>query len=309
MIQLYYALFQIIVCGVLGFVLRKSRVIDERTEKSLTEILLQAVLPFSIIASSQFTYSMELVEGMADVALSSAIYYSLSLLIISLILRKTKINPDEKRVMRTAMIFANTGFMGLPLMEALFGQSALLLGSIYNIMYNVFFYTIGVHILSGEKFKPKQLFMNPVTAASILAIVLFVIPWRMPEFVIGTINLVGDMTIPLSMIIAGSIMTTIDVKKIFVDRNSFIVSFVRLILLPAIMFGLVILASKYIPLSKETASVIVMMTAMPCGIMNVLYAEKENTAPKFAARTVVMSFALMLLTVPIFAFLCSKFLG
>ncbi|MBR2524458.1 MAG: AEC family transporter, partial [Clostridiales bacterium] len=141
MIQLYYALFQIIVCGVLGFVLRKSRVIDERTEKSLTEILLQAVLPFSIIASSQFTYSMELVEGMADVAMASAIYYSLSLLIISLILRKTKINPDEKRVMRTAMIFANTGFMGLPLMEALFGQSALLLGSIYNIMYNVFFYT------------------------------------------------------------------------------------------------------------------------------------------------------------------------
>ena len=75
MSQIYITLFKIVVCAVLGFILRKSRVIDERTEKSLTEILLQAVLPFSIIASSQYEFSPELMMGMLGVAIVATLYY------------------------------------------------------------------------------------------------------------------------------------------------------------------------------------------------------------------------------------------
>ena len=135
MIQIYLTLFQIIVCSVLGFVLRKQRVIDERTEKTLTEILLQAVLPFSIISSSQYVFSTELMKGMIGVALGATLYYSITLLLVRIIVRKTKIAPDEQRVMITTIIFANTGFLGLPLMEALFGDAGLLLGAIYRKIF------------------------------------------------------------------------------------------------------------------------------------------------------------------------------
>ena len=307
MIQIYLTLFQIIVCGVLGFVLRKKRVIDERTEKTLTEILLQAVLPFSIIASSQYMFSTELVKGMLGVAVAASLYYCVTLLIMRMIMRRSKVSSDEKRVMMTTIIFANTGFLGLPLMEALFGDSGLLLGAIYNILFNIFFYTFGVHTLSGAKFRVRELVFNPVTAASVAAVILFIIPWRMPVFVLSTINLVGDMTIPLSMIIAGSIFSTVDVRKFLGDKKSFMVSLIRLVVLPLTVFVFVYAAGKFIPMLKETASVIVLMTAMPCGIMNVLIAERENTAPNFAARTVVMSFAFMIFTLPAFAFLCTHF--
>jgi len=308
MTQIYLTLFQIIVCGVLGFVLRKKRVIDERTEKTLTELLLQAVLPFSIVASSQYVFSTELVKGMIGVATASALYYCTTLLVLRLVMRKSKVSSDEKKVMQTTIIFANTGFIGLPLMEALFGDSGLLLGAIYNMMYNVFFYTFGIHTLSKAKFRVRELVLNPVSAASVAAVILFVIPWRMPEFMLSTINLVGDMTIPLSMIIAGSIFSTVDVRRFLGDRKSFMVSLLRLIVLPGVMFMFIYAIGKSIPMLKETASVIVMMTAMPCGIMNVLIAERENTAPNFAARTVVMSFAFMILTIPVFAYLCTRFL-
>lgn len=307
MSQIYITLFKIVVCAVLGFILRKSRVIDERTEKSLTEILLQAVLPFSIIASSQYEFSPELMMGMLGVAIVATLYYCTTLFIMRMIMRKSKVSTDEARVMRTTVIFANTGFLGLPLMDALFGASGLLLGAIFNILYNVFFYTFGVHTLSGKKFKPRELVFNTVSAASILAIILFVIPWRMPSFILETINLVGDMTIPLAMIITGSIISTIDLKKFFTDRKSLMVSFLRLIVLPAVTFVFIYAVKMMIPMMTETASVIVMMTAMPCGIMNVLIAERENTAPKFAARTVIMSFLFMMITLPVFVFLCSKF--
>ena len=308
MIQIYLTLFQIVVCGVLGFVLRKQRVIDERTEKTLTEILLQAVLPFSIIASSQYYFSTELVQGMAGVALAATLYYCTTLLIMRMIMRKSKVSTDEKKVMRTTIIFANTGFLGLPLMEALYGDSGLLLGAIYNILFNIFFYTFGVHTLSGAKFRMRELVLNPVTAASVAAVILFILPWRMPVFILSTINLVGDMTIPLSMIIAGSIFSTVDVRKFLGDRKSFMVSLIRLVVLPLIMFVFIYAIEKLVPMLNETASVIVMLTAMPCGIMNVLVAERENTAPNFAARTVVMSFAFMIVTLPAFAYLCTNYL-
>ena len=129
----------------------------------------------------------------------------------------------------------------------------------------------------------------------------------MPAFILDTINLVGDMTIPLAMIIAGSIVSTIDLKRFFTDRKSLMVSFLRLIVLPGIMFIFVYAVKMMIPMMKETASVIVMMTAMPCGIINVLVAERENTAPKFAARTVIMSLVFMIVTLPLFAYLCNRF--
>lgn len=305
--QIYIVLFQVMVCGAIGFILRKQRVIDERTERTLTEILLQAVLPFSIIASSQYTFSLELVRGMIAVAVFATLYYCILLTIMRLFMRsKPAFRSDDARVMWTTIIFANTGFLGLPLMSSMFGDGGLLLGAIYNIMFNMFFYTFGVHTLSKSKFKPRELILNPVTSASILAIILFIIPWRMPLFVSNTINLVGDMTIPLSMIIVGSILSTIDLRRFF-NFKSFAVSLFRLLILPGIAFVALLLLGSLVTISKETASVIVLMTAMPCGIINVLVAERENRSPKLASGAVIMSFACMLVTLPIFVYLCFRF--
>ena len=305
--DIYTALFQLVICMALGFILRKNRVINERSEKTLTEILLQAVLPFSIIASSQYRYSEELFNGLIAVAIASTLYYCVTLLIMRIIMRKTRVSNDEARVMISTIVFANTGFLGLPIMDSLFGESGLLLAAVYNILFNIFFYTFGIHILSGKRFKVSELFLNPVTASSVLAVILFIIPWRVPTFITDTVNLVGNMMIPLSMMVMGSILTTVDLKKFFVDGKAFIVSLLRLVVIPAVMFLLVFSIGKIIPISRQTASVIILMTAMPCGVINVLVAEKENRAPKFAARTIIMSFVFMMITLPVFVYLCHRF--
>jgi len=305
--DIYTALFQLVVCMALGFVLRKNRVINERSEKTLTEILLQAVLPFSIIASSQYRYSEELFMGMIAVGVASTLYYCVTLLIMRILIRKTKVSNDEARIMIATIVFANTGFLGLPLMDSLFGESGLLLAAIYNIMFNIFFYTFGIHIISGKRFKVSELFLNPVTASSVVAVILFVIPWRVPHFIIDTVNIVGNMMIPLSMMIMGSMLTTVDFKKFFVDGKAYIVSLIRLVVIPAVMFLLVYSIGRILPISKQTASVIVLLTAMPCGVINVIIAEKENRAPKFAARTIIMSFVFMMITLPVFVYLCYRF--
>jgi len=302
MIQVYIVFFKIFVFLALGFVLNKTKVIDGNAEKALSKILLTAVLPFMILNSSQHTYSHEAVNGMVTCAALGIGYYALTLLIMRLSLKKAKMSEDERRIMVTCTTFANTGFVGFPLMEALFGNYGLLLAAVYNLCYNLFFYTYAVYLFSRKpKFRLLEIFKNPVSVASILAIVLFIIPWRMPSFLSETFKLIGDMTVPMSMMVMGSMLAGVKIKKLVTDKKAYIVSALRLMVLPAIVLGIILALSPFVPMASDTKCVVVMMCALPCGSMNVIYSENHDVAPHFCARTVSLSMIFMLVTLMFWA--------
>lgn len=297
MVQVYYVFFQIFVCFILGFVLNKTRVLDMRGEKVMTEILLKAVLPFMIISSSQTNFSFEELKGMGAMFAFGAAYYSLALVLSKLAYKQTKSTDDEQRVMRTCTVFANTGFVGFPLMRALYGDRGLLLAAVFNLVYNAFFYTYGAHIISKKPhFKISELFSSTVSSASIAAIVLFILPWRIPGFVNNAISMIGDMSVPMSMMIMGSQLAAVDPRRIFLDWKPYVVSFVRLMLIPAVALLAVWGMGHAVSIKPDTMKVMVLMCALPCGSMNVLYAEQYNTAPDLSTRIVTMSTVLMLVT-------------
>ena len=297
MIQVYIVFFKIFVFLGLGFVLNKTRVIDGHGEKALSKILLTAVLPFMILNSSQHTYSDEAVNGMLMCAAFAIGYYALSLVILRLSLKKVRMPEDERRIMVTCSVFANTGFVGFPLMEALFGRFGLLLAAVFNLCYNLFFYTYAVYLFSRKpRFRLTEMLKNPVSIASFLAIVLFVIPWRMPAFISETFKLIGDMTVPMSMMIMGSMLAGVKIKKLVTDKKAYVVSALRLMIMPAIVMGAVFAVSFLVPMLPETKSVVVLMCALPCGSMNVIYSENHDVAPHFCARTVSLSMIFMLVT-------------
>ena len=302
MIQVYIVFFKIFVFLALGFVLNKTKVIDGNAEKALSKILLTAVLPFMILNSSQHTYSHEAVNGMVTCAAFGIGYYALTLIVMRLSLKKAKMSEDERRIMVTCTTFANTGFVGFPLMEALFGNYGLLLAAVYNLCYNLFFYTYAVYLFSRKpKFRLLEIFKNPVSVASILAIVLFIIPWRMPSFLSETFKLIGDMTVPMSMMVMGSMLAGVKIKKLVTDKKAYIVSALRLMVLPALVLGIILVLSPFVPMASDTKCVVVMMCALPCGSMNVIYSENHDVAPHFCARTVSLSMIFMLVTLMFWA--------
>lgn len=302
MIQVYIVFFKIFVFLGLGFVLNKTKVIDSSAEKALSKILLTAVLPFMILNSSQHTYSNEAVNGMVTCAAFGIGYYALTLIVMRLSLKRVDMPEEERRIMVTCTVFANTGFVGFPLMEALFGAYGLLLAAVYNLCYNLFFYTYAVYLFSGKpKFRIVEIFKNPVSLASILAIVLFVIPWRMPSFLGDTFKLIGDMTVPLSMMIMGSMLANVKIRKLISDKKAYVVSALRLVIIPAAITGIVWGISFFVPMLPETKSVVVLMCALPCGSMNVMYSENHDMAPHFCARTVTLSMIFMLGTLMFWA--------
>ncbi|MCR5618049.1 MAG: AEC family transporter [Clostridiales bacterium] len=306
---LLFSFLQMTVLIILGFVLRKTRVIDERVQQGLSNILIHAVLPFNLISSSQYEYSREMILALIAVAGASLCYFTFSIIGMRFFVKNIKMEDQERRVVIMTSIFMNTGFVGFPLMQALFGEKGMLLASCYNMVFNIFMYTYGEHKLSRKKANARNLLLNPVTLATIAALILFIIPWRMPGHVKETIDIVGNMTVPLAMIIIGSTLTTVNIKKLFTDKLSYFSTALRLIIFPAIMLGAVIIVRHYVYIMPVTATTIVIMTALPCGSMNVIFSEKFNCAPKLCARNFAQTVVLMIVTIPVFLAICTHLFG
>ena len=306
MSALLLVFIKIVVAVALGFVLRKNRLIDERMQKGLSDILLKAILPFSILASSNYEKSEDVAKGMVGAFGAAVIYYAVSLLITRLISKKLPFQDNEKRVFVTMTTFANTSFVGFPIMSALYGHHGLLLAVVFNMAYNLFMYTYGVHLLSGKTGDWKEVILNPVTIASIVAVALFVSPYTIPSYIFAPIELISGMTVPLSMIIIGSSLATLPFGKVLSDPKSYLVSLMRLLIIPSSVLLVMFLIYKSVPVLPVTASVIVLMCALPCGSMNVILSEKFNCAPDYAARATVQSMLLTMITLPLMVYFCTR---
>lgn len=286
----------------LGYLLRKLKIITDDLQKGLTEILLKAILPLSILSSANFAFSSELFHGMLIIAAAAVVFYCAGIVSMTYLSKVLPFSANSRKIFVTMTVFANTGFVGFPIMSSLFGQQGLLLAVIFNMFYNLFMYTYGISLLSGQGgIDLKSILTNPITITSVASIAIFVSPLRFPEVIYAPLSDIGAMSVPLSMIIMGASLANIPFLDIVKDKYSYLVSGIRLLVFPLLMMA----AMKMLSVSSTTATVCVLMTALPCGTMNVIFAEKYACDPEFASRTVILSLLLMIVTLPLMILLCS----
>ena len=303
-LDIIFSLIVKIACMIaLGYLLRKLNIITDILQKGLTEILLKAILPLSILSSANFAFSSELFHGMLIIAAAAVIFYFVGIVSMTYLSKLLPFSVNSRKIFITMTVFANTGFVGFPIMSSLFGQQGLLLAVIFNMFYNLFMYTYGISLLSGDSgIDIKSILTNPITIASVASIAIFVSPLRFPEVIYSPISDIGAMSVPLSMIIMGASLANIPLLDIVKDKYSYLVAGIRLTAFPLLMLA----AMKLLSVSSTTATVCVLMTALPCGTMNVIFAEKYDCDPEFASRTVILSLLLMIITLPLMILLCGR---
>lgn len=285
----------------LGYFLRRRNIITEEIQTGLADILVLAVLPLSILSSSSHDFSREILRSILFIGVAAILYYSVGLVLMRGVSRFLPLPESERKVFSTMTVFANTGFVGFPVMTELFGKPGLLLAVIYNMAYNLFMYTFGISLLSGSKGMDwRKVLANPVTVASVASLLIYISPFRIPSILMQPITDVGSMSVPLSMIIMGASIARVPLIEILRDKYSYLVSFLRLLVLPLIMLFAMVLIHP----DKTTGTVAVLMTALPCGSMNVIFAEKYNCAPQFASKSVIQSMVFMAGTLPLLIYLC-----
>lgn len=282
-----------------GFIARKSGVIDQNTTKGLSALLIKVTLPALIFTSMQKDFSPELLrESFVITALSFGIYglYFIIAILLGGLLRGGK---KDTGVYQFAILFSNVGFMGFPVLGSVFGQESIFYAAMFNIPFHFFVFTLGVYLMTRGHTEDTRfdfkLFLSPGIIATVAGFLFFIFSLKLPSVIYDPVKYVGDITIPLSMITVGSMLTEIHHKELIAGWRVYFISFMRLAVLPVLVFFFVRLFTA----NPMMISVAVVIAAMPVAVNAPLIAQEYNGNALLASRLLFVSTLLSLFTLPL----------
>ncbi|MFR5602175.1 MAG: AEC family transporter, partial [Lachnospiraceae bacterium] len=284
----------LIVYLLIGLYCCKKQLIDDRTRKKLIDLILQITLPCMIFHSFNKPLTPEILKETAAILCVALMISVISYLSGKILYRRY---PYEKKsILQYATLVNNSGFLGMPMVSAVYGTDGLFYASIFIIPNRIFMWTAGMGLFTRSDFKTKckNILLNPCILAVVFGLArrLFQIPF--PEFLDTAINNVGAVTTPLSMIVIGTMLTGISIASLM-DPSIFYLTAVRLIGLPLIALA----ALKLLHMDPMLTGISLILTGMPAGSTTALLAAKYGADAEFASKCVVTTTLLSLITIPL----------
>lgn len=274
-----------------GFILYKKHIISNDGAKDMGKLLIYIILPSAIVNSYNMDFSNEK-AFMLLISFLAALFALLLSVIISRIFFKGK--PIEG----FGAAFSNAGFMGIPLISSVIGEDMVYCAAAYVAILNILQWTYGVFLITGKKsaVSVKKIFFNPVIISFILGVVLFFLPVRLPLFISEILGTVSQMNAPIAMIIIGFYMAQISVKELFISKNGYAVSAVRLLIIPL----MTTLLAAVMPFGNFAFKLtMIILAAAPIGSNVAVYAQIYGGNYKAAAGEIVLSTLLSVITMPL----------
>lgn len=282
----------------LGYVLTRRGLLTERFQKDLTAFMMQVALPANVLTTASNPFSAALSKNLLLTVAVALVYYIAALALTALVGRALPLERRERAMFTLMAVFANTAFLGFPLISELLGQEGLLYAVVFNMVWLVFFFTIGISMVSMQRqIRIKSILSMPVTIASLAAVVLYVSPFRFPVFIQDTLSTLGSMVVPISMLLIGCSLVPIRPVEILKDPWSYAVNVLRLAVFPLAVLGILCLIPG---VPHLVALVCAVMCCLPSASLSVVFAQQYDCAPAFASRAVVQGMVLMIVTIPLF---------
>lgn len=283
---------------ILGFVLFKCHIFDEYTNKKISALIVNVASPMLIISSIAGVEGSN--KSIVFLMIGAGILMYIGFIILGKIINR--IFPFPKKdwpIYECMVVFANTGFMGYPVLLDVFGQEAVFYASLIHMAFNFFVYTYAIMCLTkGDDSEFKLNFKQLLTPGIILIFVgifIYLFDIQLPSVLMDTINSVGSLTAPLSMMMIGSSLAVYPIKDSFTDWRSYVFAFVRLMIVPFVTM----IMCRLLHIDAYYANITIITNAMPVGSMVLMLATQYNANVKIVTRNIVVSTLLSVITIPI----------
>ena len=281
----------------MGYLANRLKIMGGEMDQKVSKLLLYITVPAMSLGSVVARETLPPIGEILSILWVAVIFYGLELLFALVIPRILGGTPEQKGVWRYGMMFPNVGFIGYPVVVALLGQEALFYAVILVMPFNMLSYSMGPLLLTGaRRFDWKQ-FFSPCVVASFVALVLALARVKLPPIVGETLNFVGDMTVPLSLILVGSLLAGLPVKSVFTSVRLWMLSALRLLVLPAVLA----LVLRWVDVSPVVKSAAMIQAAMPMAVNgSMLCLEYGGDTESMAQATFITTLA-AIITIPLLA--------
>ena len=292
------ALHQIVVIFIgiaAGFVCRRLGVLSEQGTGTLSNLVVKLILPLYLFAAILNTSVDVAAGGVLGALLLSALLFLFSGLIAWIFVVLTRPKREDRGVYLFELMCGNVTYIGIPVCAAVLGPSAAFYASLLNIPYNLICFSLGVFLLAGKL--PWKKIFNPAFLAALAAAILYMLRVPLPAVVLDGCAFIGQATSPCAMLIIGSVLGGVPLRKLFDEWRA--IPYVLLRLGGVAFFALLLL--RFVNADPVLEGVLVLMAAMPAATNSTMLCSIYGGNRELSAKLIFLSTALSALTIPLWA--------
>lgn len=295
----------------IGMILFRRGLLSEEGSKQISGLIINVTNPALLICSA-------LDDGpkasLRDLGIALAAYAAVFALLIAvgfLLPCLLCVPKDLHYAYQMLSIFGNVGFIGIPLASAVLGSESLIFVSIFNLLFNLLIYTLGISLLQRAagrqteegKTVPENSFasgrlqklVNAGTISAVVTIIFYLGNFRVPVIISSALSYTGRATTLLSMLVLGVSVAQIAPKEIFSHPKLYLFTLLRQVLVP---IGCVLLMRGLID-NRLIVNTMLLMVAVPAANMPLMLAKQMDMESESISQGIILTTVLSLLTVPV----------
>jgi len=302
---------QMIVMMGAGLLAGRLGITDDLFAKQFSEILTKLLIPCMAISVMIKRYSPDaLLMGttmMGGCVL--VLFVGAAVAVLALLLRRKR--DDLAAVLIPCVVFINANFIGFPVIQALYGEEALIYANFFMVPYRLLFYTLMPMLfkgISGSCLRDVaqsalRAANNPAVYATIAGLIIAMIRLPVPNALLSAVSCLGDAALPLGMMACGMYISHIHSRAALLNGKCVLAIICRNLLTPALVWGLLALTDMDTMIVRQT----VIFAALPIPSMAALFAKQYGRNAELTASMVFGSTAVSIVTLPMWGELLSRF--
>ena len=288
-------LFKMLVILLVGILCSRIGLVSAEGSRCISNLLLNIVNPCLILTVYQTDYNSDLVAGLLVSFAAAILSHIVAILISTLLIRKG--SSADFGLERYASVYSNCGFIGIPLIGSVLGDTGVFYLTAYMTVFNLLTWTHGLSQMKGN-FNLRNLrdgVLSPMVVATLTAMVLFFVQFRIPGPLLDAMNYIADMNTSLAMMVAGFSVAHSDLRRVCTNLKIYRVAVLKLLVIPLA----VLLVLSFLPLDPTVAYTTLIATACPTAttitMMSILFNKNSAYASEIFSFTTVLS----ILTIPV----------
>ncbi|SOB72563.1 Membrane transport protein [Anaerobutyricum hallii] len=290
-----------------GIFFRKKEWMTENQSQGVNSIIINLTWPCLVIDAMQMKFSMRILKDSGYILLVCMAVFIILFVFSYPLAKGLKMMKQRRYLMTFMLLFGNTGFIGIPVMKALYGGEAVFYVAIVELINDILIFTVGILLIQMSveadlHMQWKKLF-SPGMLGVLLGLFFFLVRITLPPIIGDAIKMLGNATTPLTMFMIGFQLGGICWTDFWKDRHIYAVAVIKLVAVPMITLFLIRLWTEEISLLEK---VVIMSFAMPVGSVSAIFSKEYKSDEEFVVKEVMLSTVFCFLTIPLFALLLGK---
>ena len=281
---------------VAGFASHKCGLMGGEFDRKLSNFVIQVTAP-CLILSSVMGDELPDRSQILPLILVGAVTYALLISVAYVLPRFMPVKREDHGIYSFMLAYSNVGFIGYPIVASIFGASAVFYACILNVANTLTIFVFGVMFVTGQgggKFK-WNLLWSPSMLATYLSIVVVAIGMHTPQVIARPFTLLGNMTVPASLLVIGSSIAGIPARRMLGSRGLYLMCVLKLVVLPYLLLKL----AYAVGVNAQIAQINMVLIGMPVASFGTMFCLKYGRDETVMAQGTFLSTLFSVVSIPL----------